>query len=339
MNTKNIDVINIGLVLLSLYISITIPFELFLFSYTILGPIHYLTEINWLKDNDYFIYSKPKWYLVFFTLTILLSIYPLSLYFVTNQQSSILQVTRVFGEKINSFLLIGFLFAFCLMFFKQNLKIIIALSILTLGSLLLPKFLPDFFIFIGIFLPTIVHVYFFTIVFVLFGAIKSKSKYGIYLSVLLLIVPWFIAFWPLNFNAYKPSNKIVHFFLDSNFSSLGTYIGQKINVLENGNFKILSNLGLRIQVFITFSYTYHYLNWFSKTSIIGWKNNLSKLKCLMILIFWILSVALYIYDFKTGFTALFVLSFLHVFLEFPLNALSIKELSKYLIKRIRFHKI
>src|ERR1043165_8502495 len=31
-----------------------LPFELFLFSYAVLGPLHYLTEISWLHDRKYF---------------------------------------------------------------------------------------------------------------------------------------------------------------------------------------------------------------------------------------------------------------------------------------------
>ncbi len=34
---------------------------------------------------------------------------------------------------------------------------------------------------------------------------------------------------------------------------------------------------------------------------------------------WIGSVAFYYYDYKLGFDVLFLLSFMHVFLEFPLN--------------------
>ena len=44
--TKKIDLLNIGLIALSLIIAIMLPFRLFSFSYAILGPLHYLTEIN-----------------------------------------------------------------------------------------------------------------------------------------------------------------------------------------------------------------------------------------------------------------------------------------------------
>lgn len=59
--TKKIDLLNIGLIALSLIIAIMLPFRLFLFSYAILGPLHYLTEINWLKDKNYFLSQSSPW--------------------------------------------------------------------------------------------------------------------------------------------------------------------------------------------------------------------------------------------------------------------------------------
>ncbi|HAR19185.1 MAG TPA: hypothetical protein DCR46_00870, partial [Cytophagales bacterium] len=54
MNAKQIDWINILLMLVALVIAKKMPFELFLFSYAVFGPLHYLTEINWLRDRNYF---------------------------------------------------------------------------------------------------------------------------------------------------------------------------------------------------------------------------------------------------------------------------------------------
>src|SRR5215212_6090207 len=42
------------------------PFHLFLFAYAILGPLHYLTEISWLHDRDYFAPRRNarRWWLL-----------------------------------------------------------------------------------------------------------------------------------------------------------------------------------------------------------------------------------------------------------------------------------
>jgi hypothetical protein len=80
-----------------------------------------------------------------------------------------------------------------------------------------------------------------------------------------------------------------------------------------------------IQRFIAFAYTYHYLNWFSKTNIIRW-HKVPKRWLYTALGLWVSSIALYIYDYKTGFLALFFLSIMHVFLEFPLNYQSLVQI-------------
>lgn len=75
--TKNIDIINIGLVIVSLIIAIKIPFQLFLFSFAFFGPLHYLTEIFWLKERNYYIKSNVSWVKLYFFVATVLSIYPI----------------------------------------------------------------------------------------------------------------------------------------------------------------------------------------------------------------------------------------------------------------------
>jgi hypothetical protein len=43
-----VNYVNAGLMVLSCLAAYVFPFELFLFSYAVLGPLHYLTEISWL---------------------------------------------------------------------------------------------------------------------------------------------------------------------------------------------------------------------------------------------------------------------------------------------------
>jgi hypothetical protein len=50
-----INYVNIGLMMISCVTAYVVPFGLFLFSYTVLGPLHYLTEISWLHDRKYFV--------------------------------------------------------------------------------------------------------------------------------------------------------------------------------------------------------------------------------------------------------------------------------------------
>ena len=57
-SVNKIDYVNIGLLILSCILAFLMPFELFLFAYGVLGPLHYLTEISWLHDKNY--YSTDK---------------------------------------------------------------------------------------------------------------------------------------------------------------------------------------------------------------------------------------------------------------------------------------
>ena len=59
ISSNQVNYLNIGLMLLSSVLAFRFPFELFLFSYAILGPLHYLTEISWLHERNYFTEAKP----------------------------------------------------------------------------------------------------------------------------------------------------------------------------------------------------------------------------------------------------------------------------------------
>jgi hypothetical protein len=62
---NRINYINIVLMLISCGAAFIMPFEVFLFAYAFMGPLHYLTEISWLHDRNYFAKGKYDfWVLV-----------------------------------------------------------------------------------------------------------------------------------------------------------------------------------------------------------------------------------------------------------------------------------
>ena len=75
MTLNQINHLNTGLMMASVAIAAVVPFELFLFAYAILGPAHYLTQISWLHDRNYF--TTGRWDFVF----LLLLTVPLALRF------------------------------------------------------------------------------------------------------------------------------------------------------------------------------------------------------------------------------------------------------------------
>jgi len=179
----------------------------------------------------------------------------------------------------------------------------------------------------GMLLPTILHVYVFTLLFMVFG-IKSTHKTPARIAVgLMCLVPLFIVFVPIAPQDYVLSTSLISTYLESNFAYVNAHIAKIFGQeLQDTTMLLYSPLGLKIQIFVAFAYTYHYLNWFSKTSIIGWSKSITRQSFIAIIVMWIFSIGLYAYDYKTGLTALFFLSYLHVFLELPLNAKSLNHL-------------
>jgi hypothetical protein len=317
-----IDLLNIVLIFLSLLFSLVIPFELFLFSYAVLGPLHYMTEINWLHQKDYFVKDK-KFIFVLLGLSVLITIISLIKHlkfdvFLPNYLYS-------YSKWLINFLIVSSLFfSVGLVLFKETKKIIISLFAAFVLGVLFFKFFPFSFVIIGVFLPTLIHVYLFTILFMVFGTFKSPSLYGVVAIIIIVIIPFFIFYNPFLYPG-EISETVKSAFLETRFKNIIISLNHLVNDLPIKEFNFTSTLIIKIQSFIAFAYTYHYLNWFSKTSIIGWNKNLSRLKLILILIIWIASIALYAYSYKIGILTLFFLSMFHVIVEFPLNIVSIKE--------------
>src|SRR5579872_7198819 len=57
---QRVDLLNFLLIWITLGMALAWPFQLFLFSYIVLGPLHYLTEINWLDQQNYFVGGKDR---------------------------------------------------------------------------------------------------------------------------------------------------------------------------------------------------------------------------------------------------------------------------------------
>ena len=85
--------------------------------------------------------------------------------------------------------------------------------------------------------------------------------------------------------------------------------------------------------FIAFACTYHYLNWFSKTEVIRW-HAVPRPRFIAVVVVAAISVALYAVDYSLGFKWLFLMSFMHVMLEFPLNWVSATGIFQELKSRV-----
>lgn len=314
LSNDQIHYLNIGLMIISAIVAFFLPFELFLFSYGVLGPLHYLTEIGWLHKKNY--YTKGKYDFLFLGFMCVLVFY---FSFIKPSKNDNL---------IPHIIALTLLSSLIFVFIKDNLYRIVLIVISIIG-LALAKAGNNYFVWVGVFLPTIIHVFIFTWAFMLFGVLKNKSRAG-YLSVIVLILisfSFFIIKAPgLQYKVSAYVNKSYDLFSLLNYYLI-EFFGLETTVNNQQQVVYETNAGFVIMRFIAFAYTYHYLNWFSKTSVIQW-HKVSKKAMTFTIGIWIISVALYVYDYSVGLYALYFLSFLHVFLEFPLNVASFQGIAK-----------
>lgn len=318
-----IDYINIGLLILSCLLAFLMPFELFLFAYGILGPLHYLTEISWLHDKNYFSTDKRD--------IILLVVISLIITVVSVKNYLGLADLDVEYKYMNRIIFIAFASSLFFAFIKNNLYKIMGVCVVILISAVSDRLVLIF----SVFLPTLIHVFVFTWLFMLYGALKSKSKPGYVTVALHILIPFilFYAFPNKHFFAITDYGKTTY----KEFQMLNATIISLLNNNRVGDGEMYnqifnSSLGIAIMRFIAFAYTYHYLNWFSKTKVIRW-HQIPKSRSIFIVVIWIISIVLYAVDYSLGFKWLLLLSFIHVMLEFPLNYISFVGIFKELGKK------
>jgi len=192
-----INYLNIGLMLVTMVLAYYFPFETFLLAYAFLGPLHYLTEISWLHDRQYF--TKGKYdFIPLLLIGIALSYaafakdagFDMDFYntFVEYSLFDKLLVLALFSSLLFAFVknlpvkifCILFLFIFISGWFSEDNKEMnqSSTTVFALTSLL----------------PTLIHVYVFTGLFMLFGALKSRSKTGLMSVGAFIILPIILIF-------------------------------------------------------------------------------------------------------------------------------------------------
>ncbi len=192
-----INYLNIGLMLVTMVLAYYFPFETFLLAYAFLGPLHYLTEISWLHDRQYFTKGKYDFIPLLF-IGIALSYaafakdagFDMDFYntFVEYSLFDKLLVLALFSSLLFAFVknlpvkifCILFLFIFISGWFSEDNKEMnqSSTTVFALTSLL----------------PTLIHVYVFTGLFMLFGALKSRSKTGLMSVGAFIILPIILIF-------------------------------------------------------------------------------------------------------------------------------------------------
>lgn len=313
-DSDRINHLNSLLMVASCAAAFLVPFELFLLAYAVLGPLHYLTEISWIHDRGYFVGGdsdkrRPRamlaW-LLLVGLTLLVMIYGLV-------AERILQIPASPTWEIGLFYLV--LVVGALMVFRVNEVAAAGIILLTGVGLFLFSGSPLYGL-IAFLILTIIHVLVFTFAFLVQGALKSRSRSGyvsvaVYAACLVAI----FAFWP--------AAPAIGDYVRQSYQPFEVLNAQLIRILGLGDGTALREIyespaGATVMRLIAFAYTYHYLNWFTKTSVIGW-NRIPRARAVAIVAVWLAAVAVYAWDYLLGFAVLYALSALHVMLELPLN--------------------
>lgn len=322
MTLNQINYLNITLMLLSCLLAFILPFELFLFSYAVLGPLHYLTEISWLHDKGYYSQSKPEVWILFASCLVIFlfssAFYELCVY---------LGIPNPFEMKgggiiSTSALFFAFGAGLCMAFIKKKEMRILGYVLTGFLTLVFhttfnkEQLSNGYFLLFAVLTPTIIHVFIFTGLFILSGAVKSKS--GSAMLSLLVFVGCAVLFFLTGTTGFQVDTYVQEAYKPFRLMNYGIMEVLGIAEMPAWDTFFSSPVSIKIARLIAFSYTYHYLNWFSKTTVIKW-HEVPKKRLAWIAVGWVSAVGIYAVDYKLGLNWLLFLSMLHVLLEFPLN--------------------
>lgn len=317
----NIDRLNIGLVAVSMLFAVRWPFETLLLAYAVLGPLHYMTEISWLHDRNYFLpRRRDVWPLLIGGLTLILA-----LIVIAGSRSDALH--RAVG---NGALFALFGFALVMVLTPSWPKRLLALAVLVPACVLLARS-AGFADSLAGYIPTVIHVYVFTGLFMLLGWLRRPSRDSAAALTVYLLCPLLCWLAPLDFSA-SASAWAERSFVGTLASINKLILGDAGLTLDRRQL-IEYPLSILVTRVLALAYLYHYLNWFSKVEVIGWAR-ISPTRAGAILSLWICSVALYFHNYLLGFAVLLILSFMHVVLEFPLNHRSFRDIGSLAWNRL-----
>jgi hypothetical protein len=325
MTLYQVNLLNIALMLVSLCAALVVPFELFLFSYAVLGPLHYLTELSWLHDRKYFLpHRRMAIPIVALTVAVLLT--SGTLFRQGEDAFSVVAATWAPEFRFGAFA-ISFVYVVSrtvrgrrIGMLATGLGVVVAHYLNQHWKAIAGEegALTGYEVFFLVFLTMIVHVYVFTGAFVILGALKNRSRSG--LISLIVFVVCSIACFVVPVTDVPPVSEYVRTAYDASATILNIFMAR---FFEPGVIRSIDDvfslpLGTVMARVIAYAYTYHFLNWFSKTSVIRW-HDVSRVRMAVVVLIWVAALGLYTWDYLLALNVLFFLSMLHVFLEFPLN--------------------
>jgi hypothetical protein len=293
------------------------PFEVLLLAYAVLGPLHYMTEISWLHDRNYFLpRRRDVWPLMVGGLALVVVM--------GTAAAADKSLSRMAIENGALFVLFGFALALVLTpSWPKRLLALLAL-VPVCGWLAHEAGFADS---LAGYLPTVIHVYLFTGLFMLLGWLRHPGRDSASALAAYLLCPLACLLTPVEWSA-AASDWAQRAFAGTLDGINALILGDAGYDIERARLTAYPTSILVTRV-LALAYLYHYLNWFSKVELIGWAR-MSPRRGAVILALWSSMVALYFHHYLLGFAVLLILSFMHVVLEFPLNHRSFREVCGHL---------
>jgi hypothetical protein len=297
----NQHAVNLWVLLFSAALAWVAPLQTFIVAYAVIGPFHYLTEIAWLRKKEFFFGDgvvSPRIYLA--TASVLCVVASLDLYFKR-------------GWAVYA---IGALIVLSLGAMVRNVPVLMGALALVIAT---KFFVHGYGLFVAAFVPTVVHVYFFTLIFLVSGALRGKrmSVLGWVNPLLLIAIPLVMVRLSGRFGVGMPGAYWMA--SESSFKEIHEYISGLLGLgmhFDSGS--ALAPNTVATFRFLAFIYLHHYLNWFAKTELLAW-HKVSRRSWVVVVAIYTAMIGSYAYDFAIGFYASYFLSLLHVLLELPLN--------------------
>jgi len=293
--------VNLGVLLFSAAAAWVAPLETFIVAYAVIGPFHYLTEMAWLRKKQFFFGDgvvSPRVYLI--TASVLCIFASLDLYFKR-------------GWAVYA---IGLLIVLSLGAMVKNVPVLMGALALVFAT---KFFVHGYGLFVAAFVPTVVHVYFFTLIFLISGAMRGRrmSVLGWVNPLLLLVIPLVMIRLSARFGVHTPGAYWMS--SEASFADVHEYISglMGLGMHFNAGGTLAPNAVATFR-FLAFIYLHHYLNWFAKTELLAW-HKVSRRSWVAIVTIYAAMIGSYAYNFAVGFYASYFVSLLHVLLELPLN--------------------
>ena len=128
---------NLYMIFGAFFISHLAPYETFILAYSILGPLHYLTEINWLNRRPYKNLKLGKWILWSSGAALFIAVPKIILEYTPNDSSIIQTFSSLINAYSNGIIFLAFCSAFITLWKVSSYHKLLAFSLAILLALMI----------------------------------------------------------------------------------------------------------------------------------------------------------------------------------------------------------